>query len=215
MVVVEQTALDSLIAVAGGGYHSLGLKSNGTIVAWGNNDYGQCNVPAPNADFIAVAGGDWHSLGLKSDGTIVAWGDNGYGQCNVPAPNADFIAVAGGYRHSLGLKRSSVAGIEDHGSGDVPGASSLAIRSVFPNPFSPSMEISFEILVSSSVTLEIYDVSGRRTGAVALGSFGPGVHRVRWDGRDARGCELASGVYFLRLRGAVGESQALKALLLR
>ena len=45
-------------------------------MAWGNNDYGQCDVPAPNADFVAVAGGDDHSLGLKSDGTIVAWGDN-------------------------------------------------------------------------------------------------------------------------------------------
>ncbi len=49
-------------------------KSDGTIVAWGWNDYGQCNVPAPNADFVAVAGGGAHSLGLKSDGTIVAWG---------------------------------------------------------------------------------------------------------------------------------------------
>ena len=54
--------------------HSLGLKSDGTIVAWGHNGSGQCNVPAPNADFVAVAGGGYHSLGLKSDGTIVAWG---------------------------------------------------------------------------------------------------------------------------------------------
>jgi hypothetical protein len=184
-------------------------------VAWGDNGQGQCDVPSPNADFIAVAGGHYHSLGLKSDGTIVAWGDNGYGQCNVPSPNADFIAVAGGIAQSLGLKRSSVTGIEDHGPNHVPGASSFAIRSVFPNPFNPSTEISFEIPVSSSVTLEIYDVSGRRTGAVTLGHFGPGVHRVRWDGRDASGRDLASGVYSLCLRGAVGESQAVKALLLR
>ena len=80
----------------GGIDHSLGLKSDGTIVAWGNNDDGQCNVPAPNADFVAVAAGIYHSLGLKSDGTIVAWGDNDDGQCDVPAPNADFVAVAAG-----------------------------------------------------------------------------------------------------------------------
>jgi hypothetical protein len=191
---------------------TVSAQQTGSVVGWGR----QVVVEQTDLDsLIAVAGGGYHSLGLKSDGTIVAWGNNNSGQCNVPAPNADFIAVAGGGYHSLGLKRSSVTGIEDPGPGDVPGASSLAIRSVFPNPFNPSTEISFEILVSSSVTLEIYDVSGRRTGAVALGSFGPGVHRVRWDGRDARGRELASGVYFLRLRGAVGESQAVKALLLR
>ncbi len=39
-VVVEQSALDSLVAVAGGYYHSLGLKSDGTIAAWGWNDHG-------------------------------------------------------------------------------------------------------------------------------------------------------------------------------
>jgi hypothetical protein len=75
-----------------------------SIVAWGDNEYGQCDVPEPNADFVAVAGGLDHSLGLKSDGTIVAWGDNGFGQCDVPAPNADFVAVAAGYNHSLGVK---------------------------------------------------------------------------------------------------------------
>ena len=64
-VVVEQSALEDLAAIAAGSFHSLGLKSDGTIVAWGQNNYGQCNVPSPNADFVAVAGGDGHSLGLK------------------------------------------------------------------------------------------------------------------------------------------------------
>ncbi|MCK4681153.1 hypothetical protein KAT82_08490, partial [bacterium] len=48
MVVVEPSALEDLVAVAGGAYHSLGLKSGGSIVAWGHNDYDQCDVPAPN-----------------------------------------------------------------------------------------------------------------------------------------------------------------------
>ncbi len=38
---------------------------DGSIVAWGNNELGQCDVPEPNEDFIAVAGGGYHSLGLK------------------------------------------------------------------------------------------------------------------------------------------------------
>jgi len=94
----------AFVAVAGGAWHSLGLKADGAIVAWGSNYDGQCNVPPPNTGFVAVAGGGHHSLGLKADGSIVAWGYNYYGQCNVPPPNTGFVAVAAGWRHSLGLK---------------------------------------------------------------------------------------------------------------
>jgi hypothetical protein len=61
------------VAVAAGGNHSLGLKADGSIVAWGCGtdsygkswDYGQCNVPAPNSGFIAVAAGKNHSLAIR------------------------------------------------------------------------------------------------------------------------------------------------------
>jgi len=90
--------------IAGGIAHVLGLKSDGHIVAWGYNSYGQTNVPVPNADFVAVAAGYFHSLGLKSDGRIVAWGSNSNGQLLVPGVNVDFVAVAAGAYFSLGLK---------------------------------------------------------------------------------------------------------------
>ncbi len=76
--------------------HSLGLKADGSIVAWGTTTPASATCPAPNTGFVAVAAGDSHSLGLKADGSIVAWGENDYGQCDVPAPNADFVAVAAG-----------------------------------------------------------------------------------------------------------------------
>ncbi|MCK4342939.1 MAG: hypothetical protein KAY37_14595, partial [Phycisphaerae bacterium] len=98
------------VAVAGGYKHSLGLKADGSIVAWGRNNYGQCDVPAPNTYFVAVAAGFEHSLGLKAYGSIVAWGYNYAGQCNVPEPNTDFVAVAGGGDHNLGLKSSGCPG---------------------------------------------------------------------------------------------------------
>ncbi len=74
-------------ALAGGGMHSLALLEDGSIVAWGYNRSGQCDVPAPNTGFVAVAAGTYHSLGLKADGSILAWGYNYNGECNVPAPN--------------------------------------------------------------------------------------------------------------------------------
>jgi alpha-tubulin suppressor-like RCC1 family protein len=77
-------------AVAAGVWHSLALLANGTVAAWGLNDYGQCTIPAalqvPGAA-VAIAAGGWHSLALKADGTSVAWGRNDFGQCNVPNRN--------------------------------------------------------------------------------------------------------------------------------
>jgi hypothetical protein len=111
------------IAVAAGAYHGAGLKSNGSIVAWGSNIHGQCDVPRPNSDFVAVAAGLWNTLGLKSSGELVVWGSNYSGQCDVPAPNANFRAMAGGGSHCLGLKSDGTVvawGSNSIGQGDVP-----------------------------------------------------------------------------------------------
>ena len=96
---------NDFITIADGGHHSLGIRQDGSIVAWGDNGDSQCNVPSPNTGFVAIAAGGGHSLGLKSDGSIVAWGYNNNGQCDVPSPNTGFVAVAGGGNHSLGLKQ--------------------------------------------------------------------------------------------------------------
>jgi arylsulfatase A-like enzyme len=76
-------------------------------VAWGNNDYYQCDVGG--AGFVAVAAGECHSLGLKSDGTIVRWGEEmaGRNHWQLPTPNADFVAIAACGEHGLGDKRSA------------------------------------------------------------------------------------------------------------
>jgi hypothetical protein len=94
-----------------------------SIVAWGGNIDGQCNIPSPNIGFVAIAAGTYHSLAIKSDGSIVGWGWNSYGQCNIPAPNTDFIDIAGGTYHTLGLKAdgSLVAwGSNDQGQCNIP-----------------------------------------------------------------------------------------------
>jgi YD repeat-containing protein len=73
-----------------------------TVVAWGNNDYGQTDVPADLKNVIAVAAGDGQSLALRADGTVVAWGRS-Y-QTAVPAGLSNVIAVAAGSYHSLALR---------------------------------------------------------------------------------------------------------------
>jgi len=93
------------------------MQSHGTLIAWGLNSNGQCNVPRGN-DFVAVSGGHWHSLALRADGSLVSWGSIS----EAPSGN-DFVAIASGSGHNLALKADgSLAawGGTGYGKTDVP-----------------------------------------------------------------------------------------------
>ena len=101
-VPVQVSSLTGITAIAGGGDHSLALKNDGTVWAWGWNGYGQLgngtntdsNVPVQVSSLtgiIAIAGGYGHSLALKNDGTVWAWGYNGMVNLEMePTPIAMF-----------------------------------------------------------------------------------------------------------------------------
>ncbi len=96
--------LSNVVALAGGSYHSLALKLDGTVVAWGTNGSGEATVPTGLTNVVAVAAGGYHSLALKADGTVAAWGYNFFSQTRMPTGLANVVAVAGGRLHSLALK---------------------------------------------------------------------------------------------------------------
>lgn len=97
------------IAIAGGAEHTLAVKQDGTVAAWGNNYDRQCMVPAGLRDVTAVAAGEKHSLALKSDGSVVAWGYPQKLQTDsikpMPAGLSSITAIAAGDNHSLALKQ--------------------------------------------------------------------------------------------------------------
>jgi len=88
--------------VAAGGYHTVGLQSNGTVVAVGNNESGQCDV-GEWIDIVQVAAGGYHTVGLQLDGTLVAAGDDTHGQCDV-GNWEDILQIAAGHPHTVGLQ---------------------------------------------------------------------------------------------------------------
>ena len=99
------------------------MKSDGTVVAWGNNDFGQTDVPAGLTGVIAISAGSFHNLALKGDGAVVAWGGNFQGQTDVPVGLEGVSEVAAGVQHSLALKSDGTAvawGYNGFGQTDVP-----------------------------------------------------------------------------------------------
>ncbi len=98
-------------AVAAGAYHCLALRSDGTVVGWGDNTFAQAGPPANLANVAAIAAGAYHSLARLSNGTVVAWGTYDPYQTNVPPTLANVTAIAAGGQHNLALlANGTVAG---------------------------------------------------------------------------------------------------------
>ena len=101
-------------------YHTVALRNDGTVIATGLNDDGQCDVSGwNNIEEIAVS--VYHTVGLKSDGTVVAAGNNKYGQCNV-SEWTDIVAIVTGECYTVGLKSDGTVvatGYNNNGQCDV------------------------------------------------------------------------------------------------
>jgi hypothetical protein len=95
------------LEVGAGSQHSLARLSDGSILAWGRNDFGQCNVPAlpPGLVYVEVSGGRDFSVARRSDGSVVAWGDNRFHQHEVPPlpPGWTYTQLAAGQDFTVAL----------------------------------------------------------------------------------------------------------------
>jgi alpha-tubulin suppressor-like RCC1 family protein len=123
---VAVSGLTNATQIGGGYYHSLALRSDGTVVAWGSNSEGELGDGKPNdsatpvqvaglTNVTQIAAGAYHGLALRSDGTAAAWGDNQAGALGdgTPTNRTTPITVSGltgvaqvsaGYLHSAALR---------------------------------------------------------------------------------------------------------------
>ena len=83
----------------------------------------------------------------------------------------------------------------------------VALHPSYPNPFSQSTLIGFDLPRSETVTIEVFDLYGRKLATLADGRYGPGSHRVSW-----RAEGVASGIYLYRLQA--GAYSAVRRVLL-
>jgi hypothetical protein len=78
-------------------------------------------------------------------------------------------------------------------------APGMVLGQNFPNPFGPSTSIRYGIPARSHVTIEIFDVAGRRIATLVNAIKRPGIYTEEWVGRDASGERVPSGIYFYKL----------------
>lgn len=107
---------------------------------------------------------------------------------------------------------------DGHDSTDVPDET-IVPRAVIlagnqPNPFNPLTTISYGVPSRTSVKLEVFDVTGRLVSTLLEGEIDAGYNNTVWDGTNAAGDRVASGVYFAKF-SALGEEMSAKMVLLK
>jgi hypothetical protein len=130
--------------------------------------------------------------------------------------------VAHGYQYFYKVSAVDHAGNESApaSAGTVTGTDTPATPKAFvlhqnvPNPFNPMTTIRFDLPVAAAVRLAVYNVNGQMIRILANGPMPAGNRESVWNGRDARGRAVASGIYFYRL-DAGRFTQTRKMILLR
>ena len=110
-------------------------------------------------------------------------------------------AVAGDSVVSLGgvgIPSTGVRWIEDSAEGEgIP--TTFSISQNYPNPFNPATEFKFDLPRDCHVKIEIFNILGQKVKTLADEEMRAGSYVADWDGKDHRGVELSSGIYFYQM----------------
>lgn len=120
---MEPVGITNVIEISAGASHALGLRADGGVVAWGQNSFGETDVPADLNDAKAIAAGNHFSLALRRDGRLIQWGLNMNFETNFFSFPSDLVALSAGGSHALGLRGDGTVvawGQNLYGEGNVP-----------------------------------------------------------------------------------------------
>jgi len=103
--------LSNIVAIAAGNAHCLALRTDHTVVAWGdrnngvnNPQFGQTDVPAGLTNVVAISACGNTSMALKGDGRIVVWGDNTHHQVDLAVGLSNIAAIAAGGDYCMAIQ---------------------------------------------------------------------------------------------------------------
>lgn len=92
-------------------------------------------------------------------------------------------------------------------------ASTFRLERNFPNPFNPETVLKFNLPEASKVSLNVYNILGQVVRTLVDEELPAGLHSVVWDGKNGQGADVASGVYFYRIKAGDFESTMRMTLL--
>jgi predicted outer membrane repeat protein len=121
---------------------------------------------------------------------------------------ANGCGIPGAFQQTCGTTSTTTAN-------EAPPPAPIALApTASPNPFNPRTVIRFALGVSQPVRVEVHGLKGELVRVLADETLAAGEHAIPWEGRDARGRPLASGMYLVVVRG-IREARTLKVTLLK
>jgi hypothetical protein len=126
------------------------------------------------------------ALGNVSDGEMFPLTITGQLLDGTPFEGVDCVLIRGNKKSAddlAGLGDNALIDLEDN----------------FPNPFNPQTKISFSLEDATEITLDVYNIIGQKVVTLVDGYFGSGRHSVVWNGKDAAGQQVVSGIYLYRV----------------
>lgn len=133
------TTTVKVVQIAAAQNNSIALKTDGTVIAWGDHVTGWAKPPAGLTDVVEIYAKDTTFLARKSNGTVVAWGSNNVGEMNIPNGLNNVISMAAAGSHTLAVSQSGAIsgagtviawGLNGNGQSTVPADAQAAVTKV-------------------------------------------------------------------------------------
>jgi subtilisin family serine protease len=118
---------------------------------------------------------------------------------DIDAMNPGFEGLLGGGRINAYRALMNIVSEREEGFGTETLPNACALHQNYPNPFNAATEIGYQIPRAGRVTLKVFNALGQEVRTLLDGRQEAGEHKIRWDGQDANGQDVASGLYFCRM----------------
>ena len=126
--------IPAFISVGAGERHTCGVRGDGTVECWGDDEYGQATPP--DGTFASVSVGYEHACGVRDDGTVECWGSNqrrdGLFVDQATPPDGTFASVSAGHEHTCGVRADGAVecwGSREHGLARPPEGAFASVSS--------------------------------------------------------------------------------------
>lgn len=156
---------------------------------------------------ISVNEGPWQTVGGSYTGTSPVWTQASPVDLSAYVDSTlqiGFYFTSGTYNSDNGwyIDDIRIDGITSIDEDEMPIPRQFKLLQNFPNPFNPSTTIGYELSQTTQIELNIYNISGQKIRTIVAGKHPAGTYQVQWDGKNAIGQEVSSGVYLYRLKTA-------------
>lgn len=169
------------------------LTNNSGEVDWGLS-FHRGDTPYLTKSDVLEGGAAWFEPGGMDEQVAVTITEETYYSFVVWKVGAADLELIGTY--SIEVMPGAPSAVDEDSA--VPSVTRVA--GVYPNPFNPQTTVEFELAQSSLVDLAVYDVKGKRVATLVRETYPTGRHNQVWRGKDEQGQQVASGMYFIRLK---------------